>query len=380
MDFTRHNEEQAAVWAAFHAGKPTRVPMGIAANPRMLLLDPALNEKRYSFKDYFENPAAQLETELEFQYWYRHAVPADIERGLPEQWTVSPAFQNSYDAAWFGAPLTYFNNEVPDTRPILTDDNKNLLFDRGLPDPFGGFMARVRDFLEAFREMADGMTFHDRPVTVANSAPALSFDGHMTVACNLRGATEFCLDLYEDPDYAQELMAFIEEAVVARQRAWRNYLGQPELKDVLWFADDSIALLSCDTYRELILPHHKRYVTTDMAPGAPVYIHLCGDSSRHFVTVRDELGAFSFDTGFPIDHGKIRRELGPDITIHGGPHVELLLHGTPGEVAAETRRILHSGVMEGGKFILKEANNLAPRTPMANLQAMYDTCKAEGVY
>jgi len=274
MDFTLHNEGQAAVWAAFHAGKPTRVPMIIAANPRMLLLDPALNEKGYSFKDYFENPAMQLETDLQHQYWFRHAVPADIERGLPEQWTVSPAFQNSYDAAWFGAPLTYFDNEVPDTRPILTDDNKNLLFDRGFPDPFGGFMARVRDFYEAFREMADGMTFHDRPVTVANSSPALSFDGHMTVACNLRGATEFCLDLYEDPDYAQELMAFLEEATVARQRAWRQYLGLPEQKEALWFADDSIALLSCDTYRELILPHHQRYAATDTAPGAPVAVSV----------------------------------------------------------------------------------------------------------
>jgi hypothetical protein len=381
MDFSRHNAEQAAVWAAFHAGKPTRVPMSISANPRVLLLDPALNVKGYSFRDYFENPAAMLETELQFQHWFRHAVPADMERGLPAQWTVCPAFQNSYDAAWFGAPLVYFEGEVPDTRPMLTDDNKRMLFDRGLPDPFGGFMARVRDFYEYFRERAEEeMTFHDRPVTVTNGSPGLGFDGPMTVACNLRGATEFCLDLYEDPDYAQELMAFIQEAVLARQRAWRDYLDLPAERESLWVADDSIALISCDAYRELILPYHKAYVAADTAPGAPVHVHLCGDASRHFVTVRDELGAVSFDTGFPIDHGKVRRELGPDILIYGGPHVELLLHGTPDEVAVETRSILRSGVMEGGKFVLKEANNLAPRTPMANLQAMYDVCKVEGVY
>jgi len=380
MDFFRHNEEQAAVWAAFQADAPTRVPMSIAANPRVLLLDPNLNDTGYSFKDYFENPVAMLEVDLQFQYWYRHAVPADIERGLPEQWTVSPAFQNSSDAAWFGAPLVYLEHEVPDTRPFLTDDNKRMLFDRGLPDPFGGFMALVRDFLESFREQAAVMTFHDRPVTVANNSPAFGFDGTMTMACNLRGATEFCLDLYEDPDYAQELLAYIQEAVLARQRAWRQYLGLPEQKETLWFADDSIALISCETYRELILPHHKSYIATDTAPDTPVHVHLCGDASRHFVTVRDELRAVSFDTGFPIDHGKIRRDLGPEITIYGGPHVDLLLHGTPDEVAAETRRILHSGVMDGGKFVLKEANNLAPRTPMANLQAMYDTCKTDGVY
>ncbi|OPZ79976.1 MAG: Uroporphyrinogen decarboxylase (URO-D) [bacterium ADurb.Bin429] len=76
----------------------------------------------------------------------------------------------------------------------------------------------------------------------------------------------------------------------------------------------------------------------------------------------------------------MRAALGPGIVIEGGPHVDLLLHGTPEAVGAETRRILRSGVTEGGKFILKEANNLAPRTPMANLQAMYDACRTEGVY
>jgi len=380
MDFARHNEEQAAVWAAFHAGAPTRVPMMISANPRAFLLDPELNARGYTFRDCFTDPAIMFETDLQFQYWYRHSVPADMERGLPERWTLTPCFQNSYDAAWFGAPLTYYEGEVPDTRPILDDDCKRMLFDRGIPDSFANFMGTVRDYLEYYRERAEKTTFYDRPVTVTNNSPGLSFDGPMTVACNLRGATEFCLDLYEDPDYAQELMTFIQDAVLARQRAWRKYLGLPAKKEALWFADDGIALISCDTYRELVLPHHKRFVAADMAPGAPMHMHLCGDAGRHFVTVRDELGAVTFDTGFPVDHGKIRRELGPDILIQGGPHVDLLLRGTPGEVAAETRRILRSGVMAGGKFILKEANNLAPRTPMANLRAMYETCKAEGVY
>jgi len=380
MDYSRHNEEQAAVWAAYRAGKPARVPMTISANPRMILLDPALNLKGYTFRDYFEDAVIQLEVNLEFQYWFRHNIPADIECGLPEQWSVSPSFQNCYDAAWFGAPIVYLDGDGPDTRPFLTDDNKRMLFDRGLPDPFGGFMARVRDFLERQREMAAAMTFHDRPVTVADTPPALGFDGPMTVACNLRGATEFCLDLYEDPDYACELLDYIVESVLARQRAWRAYLGLPPQRDYIWFADDSIALLSRETYREFILPHHKKFITTDAISRTPAHIHLCGDSSRHFVTVRDELNACSFDTGFPIDHGKIRRELGPEVEILGGPHVDLLLRGTPGEVATETRRILRSGVMDGGKFILKEANALAPRTPQENLQAMYDTCRIEGVY
>ncbi|MHB9129617.1 MAG: uroporphyrinogen decarboxylase family protein [Armatimonadota bacterium] len=380
MDFAQHNAEQAAVWAAFHAGKPSRVPVSISCNPRMIVLDPALNTWGYSFKDCFENPAAMYDVELAFQYWLRHHLPCDFERGIPEQWTVGINFQNSWEVPWMGGALYYMDGEVPDSRPFLTDDNKRQLFDRGIPDPFSGILGATREYLDYFRERAAKETFHGRPVKVADSAPGLGADGIFTLACGLRGATEFCLDLYEDPEYAQQLLAFIVDATLARQRAWREYFGMPHVRESVWFADDSIALLSCEVYREMILPHHKRYLATDSIPKVPVNIHLCGDSSRHFVTMRDELGAVSFDTGFPIDHGKLRRELGPEVTIYGGPHVDLLLHGTPEEVAAETRRILHSGVMEGGKFVLKEANNLAPRTPMANLQAMYDTCKREGVY
>ena len=35
---------------------------------------------------------------------------------------------------------------------------------------------------------------------------------------------------------------------------------------------------------------------------------------------------------------------------------------------------LASGIMEGGRFIPQEANNLPPRTPQANMAALYETC------
>jgi hypothetical protein len=380
MDFTRHNAEQVAVWAAFNAGTPTRVPMTIACNPRMILLDPTLNPRGITFEQCFTDPTVMFDVDLQFTDWLRHAMPCDIERGLPEQWAICPNFQNVGDAAWLGSPLHYFADGVPDTRPILTDDNKRLLFDRGIPDPFTNLMGTARNYLDYYQERAARETYRDRPITVVKSSPGLGFDGPFTLACNLRGATEFCVDLYEDPEYAQELLGFLVEAITQRQRAWRNYLGYPQERQYIWFADDSIALLSCEAYRELVLPHHKQFLYTDRAPDATLCVHLCGDSSRHFVIIRDALGANRFDTGFPIDHGAMRAALGPEIVIEGGPHVDLLLHGTPEEVAGETRRILRSGVMDGGKFILKEANNLAPRTPMANLQAMYDTCKVEGIY
>ena len=37
-------------------------------------------------------------------------------------------------------------------------------------------------------------------------------------------------------------------------------------------------------------------------------------------------------------------------------------------------------IMEGGRFILQEANNLPPRCPLSNLAAVYETCLEDGRY
>ena len=43
----------------------------------------------------------------------------------------------------------------------------------------------------------------------------------------------------------------------------------------------------------------------------------------------------------------------------------------PAAVREEVRRILTSGVLAGGRFVLREGNNLAPHTPLENTEAMY---------
>ena len=60
--------------------------------------------------------------------------------------------------------------------------------------------------------------------------------------------------------------------------------------------------------------------------------------------------------------------------------INLLLHGTPREVETETERILETGIMDGGRFVMHEANNLAPRTPVENVAAMYEGTRKYGRY
>ena len=382
IDFNKHNAEVKRVWEAYRARKPYRVPMILGTNTRYYIFNGATNpEGKITFKEYITSPDVMFETQLQFQYWSRHNLIQDAELGLPsDSWKIFADFQNFYEAAWFGAEVHYYDDQVPDTLPFLNEDNKRMLFDRGLPDPFtGGIMKKVTEYWEYFNEKCKTYRFHGIPVENLPPSGSLGTDGILTVATNLRGSGLY-LDFYDDPNYAKQLLDFITTAVINRIRAWRKRLGQPERTPGFGFADDSIQLISTELYEEFVLPCHKRLIDELSEGKGPNSCHLCGDVMRHLPTMKEKLNVTMFDTGFPIDFGWVRKTLGPEVEIAGGPRIDLLLKETPEAVEQETKRILQSGIMDGGRFILREGNNLAPYTPLENISAMYSACKKYGKY
>jgi len=369
FDFARHNAEVRQMWETFNAGRPVRLPIILGINARFFMHHRSANPDGLDFQRYSENPDVMFDALLRFQRWSRFNILQDAELGMPEAWNIAPDFQNYYEAGWFGCPVRYLDGQVPDTVPVFADAPEKVM-DRGIPDPFGGLMARIREYYEHFRRRAARETFLDRPVKV--SVPVCGTDGPMTAACNLFGPEFVCTAMVAEPRRLERLLEFITEAIIRRMIAWRKLAGIPVPQDGFSFADDSVALISTSMYCDHILPWHRRLCDA-LATAAPRAIHLCGDATRHFVVIRDQLNVRSFDTGFPVDFGQLRRQLGPLVRIQGGPHVALLRDGTPEQVRRETLRILESGVLEGRLFVLREGNNLAPGTPLENTEAMYHT-------
>jgi hypothetical protein len=379
IDALPHNK--SAVLTAYREHKPIRVPVTYGVNPRVIVLDPKWNPKGITFKDYFENVDALVDRQLafmDFRFLYLNQY-ADDPVGRPEKFELYVDNLNSYDSLFFGCPLHYRDGEVPDTEPILAGGNKNRLFedfdmDHPLDNPF---IRRNLARHELLKKAAAKASHHG--VTLAVAPFSLAFDGHLTIATCLRGE-EIYTDFYEDPDYLRKLLDFIGRAVMKRNHALNDLFGlKPYDTGGGWFADDSIQLISSEMYREFLLPLHRQWYA-QWAKGGPHWIHLCGDATRHFPTIVKELNVRSFDTGFPVNHGKLRKELGPDVEILGGPEVGILLQGKPQQVYERTKAILQSGIMEGGRFILREANNLPPCVPEENLAAMYRCCLDHGNY
>jgi len=378
-DFKAHNEDVRKVWAAYRAGKPFRVPVTYSLNERMIMLVPELNPKGITPRQYMEDPAAHWELQMEFHKWVRFCVPQDAEMGLPDEWGCEVSLFNVYEAAWFGCELFYPPEDIPDTRPMF-QERKEKLYDTPLPDPLrGNIMGRALELAEYMdRRRKEG--FMGRPVAKP-WMPTLITDGPLTVACNLRGASELCEDLMEDEKYFHDLLAWVTKGIIARCRAWMKYGGQadPGPGEVFGFADDQIALLSVQQYRQHVLPYHRQLVA-EFHPKGPNSIHLCGDAQRHFETLMKELDFRSFEVGFPTDMALQRRVLGPEAELIGNIHPELLRKGPPKEIAKAVRELCASGVMDGGKFILREGNNCAPGTPIAHFAEMYRAGKEFGRY
>ena len=307
--------------------------------------------------------------------------------GIPEDgWQINIDFQNNYEAGWFGCNLIYLGDFIPpDTEPIFKE-NKYKLYEIEPPDPFGNLLGKAIEFFEYINEKCKNLEFEGKPVKGPITIPGEGTDGPFTVAGKLRGLTEIFFDMVDDEKYFFDLMNFVTENIIRRMKEIKKWRWKREGKEEInykteyfCFADDLIANLSVEKYKYFVFPFHKRIVD-EFSNGGPIHIHLCGDASHLFKFLKENLNVYSFDTGFPIDFGKVRKELGEDVEIIGGPNIVLLKNGKKEEIENEVKRICESGIMDGKRFIMREGNNLAPLTPVENIKTMYESAKIYGKY
>lgn len=376
--FEAHNAEVQQVWEAYRAGHPVRTPLLYSANSRIWVQNPELNQTGLTWREFLNDPQVMLAAQLKFRYYLAHHIPQDAEMGLPaKSWPVFVEFQNIVEQAWFGSPVSYPEGQVAVSQPIYTGAQKWAVFERDRAGPFDGIYQQMRQYYEFFVERAQTTEYCGRPLEVLPPG-ALGTDGPFTIAMGIRGA-EILEDILIDEIYFHRLMNLITEAVIQRVHAWRAYLGQEDKPMRGFFADDAIQFLSAKLYIDRVLPYHRRLLEALYGAG-PHAIHLCGNVQRHLPTIVKELNVNSIDTGFPIRWETLRDEVGEQVEILGGVPVGVLLNGSPQQVHEHARAILQSGIRRGGKFIFKEANNLPPGVPAANLDAMYQAVKMWGVY
>lgn len=381
-NYEQHNEAVKHLFAMEKAGTPERVRMSISCNPRMILSDPKLNSEQITFEQYMNDPTLMLEVQCRFQEYKANNIFYDQIMGFENLSGISVYgdFQNVFEASYFGGEVAYHGINEPGTKVLLSEETAVHFTDRPFPPITSGMSGKALEYYEYFQnQKKNGYSYKGKSLTDVGMV-GLATDGPFTIACCLLGATEMCVALYEDEKFAEDFLSYLTDATIYRIKETRKFYGLPEKSPSFYFADDSIAMISDEDYIRLVLPFHKKLVR-ELSTGEETNgIHLCGNATHHFLTMRNELNAYSFDTGFPVDHGKMVQLLGPDVVFQGGVHVNLLLNGTKEEIQAETKRILEEVKPYTRNFIIKEANNLSPGTLPENLLAMYEAVQEFGLY
>ncbi|MEM2089427.1 MAG: uroporphyrinogen decarboxylase family protein, partial [Thermoproteota archaeon] len=68
------------------------------------------------------------------------------------------------------------------------------------------------------------------------------------------------------------------------------------------------------------------------------------------------------------------------VVIQGGVRVTTLKQGPLSKIEDEVKSILGSGVTKGKRFVFRDANNVAPNTPIEHLNFTYQLVKRIGQY
>ncbi len=378
------NEEKRHVLELQQKGQAPRVLCRWVGNSRVVVLDPALNPEGFTYEGMLNDPTVPPVVQSRFQEYWNTTIAETCDRvaELPEAWEFSVEYHNVYDAAYFGVPVQFTPNQVPGTpHGYLSLDDLGAFMAQDIRHPLDNpYVKRQLTFREEIVAAATDFRYLGRKGRVAPFT--LGFDGPLTAAFMLFGEDIFVL-MATEPEKAKALFLFITEACIIRNQALRERAGHPAVNPWGDLADDAIAMVSTEMLVEQVLPAHELWfsrMTTTTPADRRRGFHCCGDGTRHFKTMADRLGIGYFDTGFPVDHGALRRELGPDCAISGGPHIGLFTGGTPEQLFQETKQILTSGIKEGRKFSLREGNNLPPCVPLENLRATYQACIEYGGY
>lgn len=196
----------------------------------------------------------------------------------------------------------------------------------------------------------------------------------------LRGYEQIMLDMVMDPELVHYIMNRLCDLQCEKIRRGMEAAG--DKIDMIHTYDDVATqqslLISKDMWRTFIMPYHQRMNALIRSYGKKIFYHCCGAVYE----LIGELAQLPIDVLNPIQPSakgmslpRIKKEFGDILCFHGGIDIQQLLpHGTPEQVAEETKEVCRI-MGENGGYILCSAHHIQADTPVENILAMYDAAR-----
>jgi MtaA/CmuA family methyltransferase len=235
------------------------------------------------------------------------------------------------ETADFGAAITFPDNGLPLCHEPRLKDPADLV---GLaaPDPLKPG-SRMRDRVDAIR------LFHAR---AGGRIPIQGWvEGALAEASDLRGVSTLLYDLYDRPDWVEDLLERCTETAIVFAQA------QIEAGATIIGLGDAIASqVNPAAYRRFALPYEQRIFAAVRQAGAIPRLHICGNTSR-IVKDMAHSGAQIIDLDWMVDLAAARAQvdaIDSNIALCGNIDPVAVLHAsTPEQITAAVRRCYEVG-------------------------------------
>ena len=323
--------------------KPSRVPVAACSEE----LDVRVCGGGVTYNEYNQNPK----------------ILADV--------TIAAIRRFDYDWAWLqvddcilfevlGVEVRGEGNILPATCGYLPATRETL---DSLPTPDPQKDGRMPVLIEAIKRVKD--EFGDEVLVCGRTEAPFSS------AALLYGIEETMLMPLTDPELLMDTLKYFVEVQTAFGLAQREAGA-----DAVWFGDCNASghLMSEQYYADYALPYVTQMVEEYDKTGLWSIYHASEEKVGH-LKLQAGSGVSILSVGPGLDIATAKEAVGDSVCLIGNlDPVNVLMNGTPDQVAAEAERIMRIGKQNGG-YIFNTGEMVPRDTPIENMEAMLSAAR-----
>lgn len=205
--------------------------------------------------------------------------------------------------------------------------------------------------------------FHDQS---RGDLPVMGWvEGALAEAADLRGVAEIMTDLYDHPEWLEELLERCAEVEIEFARAQISAGA-----DMIGLGDAVASQIAPKMYRKFALPYEQRIFNAVHEMRALGRLHICGDTTR-ILGAMSETGADIIDVDWMVDYGAAAKafEAAPDHPAVCGNFdpVQVMRYGDPGKVRQAVIACLQAG---DKRCFIGAGCEIPDGTPRENMHAL----------
>ena len=283
-------------------------------------------------------------------------------------------FYDSYGQVWKRAFPYYYSAEGILQNATSLEDIERLVRWPDLSDP--RWMAGVAERARLLRESTNYFVVMRM---VASHGP-------FQTACDLRGITNFLMDLAIRPEFARHLLDKITTAIEGllglAMQAGGQWFDMIELPGDDYAANTNL-MISPAMFNKFIRPCIARLIKVikEYNPEVKIMLHSDGAISK----LLPELIALGVDVIHPLeplpatDIPAVKATYGDQVTFLGGIDISHAMPGSRQDVLADVKRCL-AQLAPGGGYILAPSNHLQADVPAENVVTLFSAAHQLGRY